>query len=132
MNYTLALRPPSPASTQGSYSVDIGTIGKGCYRATFRMTGLDRPGYLAVNWSGITNHVDTNSDSRAIACCFTDYDSDIYTGVLYLTDPGSQINISFWSTADTLLSTQVKPIVTVQLERLAPLVQHSDCMCKPM
>jgi hypothetical protein len=125
--HELYISTTAQTSTKGSYNVNVDTISRGYYKATFKMTGLDTAGYLAINWSGITNHVDSNSDSRVIACVFTDDNRYVYTGVLYVTDPGSQLNLSFWSTTDILMSTQVKPIVSVHLERL---VQHSDCLCK--
>jgi hypothetical protein len=118
-HYTFTIRAPSDDTSAATYNVDVGDIRKGQYRAFFKMLGIADPGYLSVRWPGVTNYANSRGDGKVIAACFGSYDTDNYHGVLYLSNPQSQIQMSWYGEDDVLLSTQVKPIVSVELQRIS-------------
>jgi hypothetical protein len=118
-HYVFTLRAPANDTSAAAYTVDVCDIRKGQYRAVFKMLGMSDPGYLSVRWAGVTNYSNSRGDGKVIASCFGSYDTDNYHGVLYITDPQSQIQMSWYGEDDVLLSTQVKPIVSVELQRIS-------------
>jgi hypothetical protein len=79
-------------------------IKPGPYKAVFKMLGLSTAGYLSVRWGGTTDYSNSRSDGRVVACAFGSYDSDLCTGVLYLTPPEPQLTVSFYGEDDAALT----------------------------
>jgi hypothetical protein len=117
-NYSFSIRAPVDEPTAGTFTASVGDIKPGCYRAVFKMLGSDPQGYLAVKWGGVVNYSSSRGDGSVIACVFGSYDSDMYTGTLYLSNPESQLQVSFHKDDDALETTNLKPIVSVDLQRL--------------
>jgi hypothetical protein len=115
-NYALTLRAPADDTSANSYAVFIGDIKRGQYKAVFKMLGMIDAGYLSVRWQGLTNYANSRQDGKVIACTFGSYDY-VYTGTLYVTDPESQITLSWYAEDDSALAA-VKPIVSVELVKL--------------
>jgi hypothetical protein len=102
-NYTFTIRAPVDELDASTYTAFIGHIKPGPYKAVFKMLGLSTAGYLSVRWGGTTNYSNNRSDGRVVACAFGSYDSDLCTGVLYLTPPEPQLTVSFYGEDDVAL-----------------------------
>jgi hypothetical protein len=117
-NYAFTIRAPAGDPTAGSSTVSVGDIKPGCYRAVFKMLGSDPPGYLAVKWGGVVNYSSSRGDGSVIACVFGSYDSDLYHGTLYLSNPEPRLQVTIHKEDDSLETVNVKPIISVDLQRL--------------
>jgi hypothetical protein len=115
-NYALTLRAPANDTSANSCTVYVGDIKRGQYRAVFKMLGMVDAGYLSVRWQGLTNYATSRQDGKVIACTFGSYDY-VYTGTWYVTDPDSQITLSWYAEDDSPIGA-VKPIVSVELVKL--------------
>jgi hypothetical protein len=117
-NYSFSIRAPIGDPTAGSFTVSVGDIKPGCYRAVFKTLGSDPPGYVRVQWGGVVNYSSSRGDGTVIACVYGSYDSDLYHGTLYLSNPEPQLQVSFHKDDDSLETTNLKPIISVDLQRL--------------
>jgi hypothetical protein len=117
-NYAFTIRAPADQPTAGTFTASVGDIKPGCYRAVFKMLGSDPAGYVAVRWGGVVNYSSSRGDGSVIACVFGSYDSDLYHGTLYLSNPEPQLHVSIHTEDDALETVNVKPIISVDLQRL--------------
>jgi hypothetical protein len=112
-NYTLCIRSVNRVAGNASdYSVTVPKIPKGLYKTTFSMAADNTVVQeVRVRWN-VTNYFDTSSYGYATALTVS-YDAK---GVLYITDPGSTIDIQIYDTHSGALYDQEHQIL-VHLEK---------------
>jgi hypothetical protein len=116
-HYTIVLQ--TATDDPDTLVIDHLDIRSGRYKATFSFLGLAEQGYMAVQWGGITNHFDNLSDGAIIAASFADDTQRVYTGEIYVSNPGERLQCTFQRQADYSIIEGPLPTVRVNLERLA-------------
>jgi hypothetical protein len=115
-NYTIVLQ--TATDDPDSLMIDHLDIREGRYKATFSFLGLANEGTLQVSWSGVTNHFDSLSDGAVIAATFGIDTLRIYSGELYVANPGERLEVTFHRQDDDSIMQGPLPTVRVNLERL--------------
>lgn len=115
-NYTIVLQ--SATDDPDTLLIDHLDIREGKYKATFSFLGLAEEGTLQVSWSGVTNHFDSLSDGAVIAATFGIDTLRVYSGELYIANPGSRLEVKFHKQVDDAVMIGPLPTVRVVLERL--------------
>ena len=107
--YTLCIRSINRCSGNNAsdYSVTVPKIPQGIYKATFSMAGDNTVVQeVRVRWN-VTNNYDTASFGYATALTLS-YDGK---GILYVTDPGSTIDVQVYDTDSGALYDQEHQIL---------------------
>jgi hypothetical protein len=118
-NFVVCLKSAARVSgSSNSYTIQLPALPKGCYKATFTIdTDQSSDTELAVQWPGTQNYYEAgNRDPYRTVLTFGTQAS---SGILYIQDPGTEVQVQFRQTTAATLATIGETDVFVHFELMS-------------